>query len=97
MVLTNQLIYLVCKHQNHEEDFFQIMCASQKVRTLCTRMLQFHQTFDNLNLRIIHIFLGLRQKMQVYLQNATLPWVQYLQAVLQTLSLLHCEIRQLGT
>ena len=22
------------KRQNHEEDFFQIMCASQKVRTL---------------------------------------------------------------
>ena len=30
MVLTNQ----VSKHQNHEEDFFQIMCASQKDRTL---------------------------------------------------------------
>ena len=29
VVLTNQLIYLV------KEDFFQIMCASQKVRTLC--------------------------------------------------------------
>ena len=26
--------YLRSKRQNHEEDFFQIMCASQKVRTL---------------------------------------------------------------
>ena len=34
MVLTNQLIYLVSKLQNHEQDFFQIMCASQKVQTL---------------------------------------------------------------
>ena len=25
---------LLSKCQNHEEDFFQIMCASQKVRTL---------------------------------------------------------------
>ena len=25
---------LLSKRQNHEEDFFQIMCASQKVRTL---------------------------------------------------------------
>ena len=25
---------LLNKRQNHEEDFFQIMCASQKVRTL---------------------------------------------------------------
>ena len=33
MVLTNQLIYLV-NVKNHEEDFFQIMCTSQKVRTL---------------------------------------------------------------
>ena len=27
---------LLSKCQNHEEDFFQIMCASQKVRTLLT-------------------------------------------------------------
>ena len=26
---------LLIKRQNNEEDFFQIMCASQKVRTLC--------------------------------------------------------------
>ena len=25
---------LLSKRQNHEEDFFQIMCASQKVQTL---------------------------------------------------------------
>ena len=25
---------LLSKRQNHEEDFFQIICASQKVRTL---------------------------------------------------------------
>ena len=32
MVLTNQLIYLV--NVKTMEDFFQIMCASQKLRTL---------------------------------------------------------------
>ena len=37
MVLTNQLSYLI-KRQNHEEDFFQIMCASQKVQTLIQKM-----------------------------------------------------------
>ena len=33
MVLTNQLIYLVSvKTQSDVEDFFQIMCASQKIQ-----------------------------------------------------------------
>ena len=27
-------IHLLSKHPNHEQDFFQILCASQKVRTL---------------------------------------------------------------
>ena len=30
----DKLADLLSKRQNHEEDFFQIMCASQKVRTL---------------------------------------------------------------
>ena len=34
MVLTNQLIYLV-NVKTMRNIFFQIMCASQKVRTLC--------------------------------------------------------------
>ena len=29
---------LLSKRQNHEEDFFQIMCASQKVRTLMDKI-----------------------------------------------------------
>ena len=40
VVLTNQLIYLLSKRQNHEEDFFQIMCASQKVQTLTVKSKQ---------------------------------------------------------
>ena len=34
IVLTNQLIYLVNIKTIFKEDFFQIMCASQKVPTL---------------------------------------------------------------
>ena len=34
------LPHLLSKRQNHEEIFFQIMCASQKVRTLKRRFFQ---------------------------------------------------------
>ena len=33
---------LLSKRRNHEEDFFQIICASQKVRTLSKIVLNFH-------------------------------------------------------
>ena len=32
---------LLSKRQNHEEDFFQIMCDSQKVRTVNVKIIKF--------------------------------------------------------
>ena len=43
MVLTNQ-------RQNHEEDFFQIMCASQKVRTSIVDDIYLYHPFKGLKL-----------------------------------------------
>ena len=50
------LIYLVSKHQNHEEDFFQIMCASQKVRTLMEFFTKAAGFAYNVSQPCLHVF-----------------------------------------
>ena len=47
---------LLSKRQNHEEDFFQIMCASQKVRTLKYPCLPYKVASKPQNSLMVHFY-----------------------------------------